>query len=43
MSEKILVVTPLFGFSVSASRPAFVADVLSEFGEVEIVTTDFNH
>ncbi|MCX6033419.1 MAG: glycosyltransferase, partial [Chloroflexi bacterium] len=30
-------------FASNACRPAFVADVLLEFGEVEIVTTDFDH
>ncbi|MBU1349354.1 hypothetical protein KJ781_04775 [Patescibacteria group bacterium] len=43
MTHKILVIAPFFGFSISACRPSFVADVLSGFGEVEIITTDFNH
>ena len=43
MSQRILVIAPFISFSTSTNRPAFVADVLSEFGEVEIVTTDFDH
>lgn len=43
MSHRILVIAPFFGFYTTTNRPAFVADVLSEFGEVEIITTDFDH
>lgn len=43
MRPRIAVIAPFFSFSVRANRPAFVANVLSEFGEVEIITTDLDH
>lgn len=43
MSYRIAVIAPFIKPSGNACRPSLVADVLAEFGEVEIITSDFDH
>ena len=43
MKSRIAIIAPFFGFSGGPSRPGFMTDVFAEFGEVEIITTDFDH
>jgi len=41
--KRVIVLAPVFSTNMNANRPLTVASVLSQFAEVEVVTTDFDH
>lgn len=43
MDKVILVIAPFFSTNSRQNRPFFVARVLAKFGQVDILTTNFNH
>lgn len=43
VQKKMLVLSPFFHHESTSNRPRIVSEVLSEFGSVDIITTDFDH
>ena len=43
MNKKVVVFAPFFSTDSAQNRPFFVSQILAKYGQVDVVTTDFNH